>query len=115
MLEVKKVRLSMKHILRGGSRKEALPLPKGNRSYTVVGSRSHMSPETEAFFEEKKKEYGEVEVMAVGSSLKLCMVAEGKQMLILGMLLLWNGIQEQDMLSYWLLDLMLQNTIQQNL
>ena len=62
----------------GGSRKEALPLPKGNRSYTVVGSRSHMSPETEAFFEEKKKEYGEVEVMAVGSSLKLCMVAEGK-------------------------------------
>ncbi len=62
----------------GGSRKEALPLPKGNRSYTVVGSRSHMSPETEAFFEKKKKEYGEVEVMAVGSSLKLCMVAEGK-------------------------------------
>ena len=62
----------------GGSRKEILPLPKGNRSYTVVGSRSHMSPETEAFFEEKKKEYGEVEVMAVGSSLKLCMVAEGK-------------------------------------
>ena len=99
----------------GSSRKEALPLPKGNRSYTVVGSRSHMSPETEAFFEEKKKEYGEVEVMAVGSSLKLCMVAEGKQMLILGMLLLWNGIQEQDMLSHWLLDLMLQNTIQQNL
>lgn len=61
-----------------GSRKEALPLPKGNRSYSVVGSRSHMSKETEAFFEEKKKEYGEVEVLAVGSSLKFCMVAEGK-------------------------------------
>ena len=39
----------------GGSQKEALPLPKGNRLYTVVGSRSHMSPETEAFFEEKEK------------------------------------------------------------
>ena len=62
----------------GGSRKEALPLPKGNRSYSVVGSRSHMSKETEAFFEEKKKEYGEVEVLAVGSSLKFCLVAEGK-------------------------------------
>ena len=62
----------------GSSRKEALPLPKGNRSYTVVGSRSHMSPETENFFEEKKKEHGEVEVIAIGSSLKLCMVAEGK-------------------------------------
>lgn len=58
--------------------KQQLPLPKGDRPYTVVGSRSHMSPETEAFFEEKKKEYGEVEIMAVGSSLKLCMVAEGK-------------------------------------
>lgn len=62
----------------GGSRKEALPLPKGNRSYSVVGSRSHMSKETEAFFEEKKKEYGEVEVLTVGSSLKFCLVAEGK-------------------------------------
>ena len=62
----------------GNSIKKALPLPKGNRSYTLVGSRSHMSAETEAFFEEKKKEFGEVEVITVGSSLKLCMVAEGK-------------------------------------
>ena len=37
----------------------------------MVGSRSHMSLETEAFFESKKKEYGDVEVMAVGSSLKM--------------------------------------------
>ena len=27
---------------------------------------------------EKKKEYGKVEVIAVGSSLKICLVAEGK-------------------------------------
>lgn len=55
-------------------------LPKNNRrdNYVIVGSRSHMSAETEKFFVEKKKEYGNVEVMAVGSSLKLCMVAEGK-------------------------------------
>ena len=58
--------------------KKQLPLPKRDRKYTVVGSRSHMSPETAAFFQEKKKEYGEVEVMAVGSSLKFCMLAEGK-------------------------------------
>lgn len=58
--------------------KKALPLPKENRSYTVVGSRSHMSAETEAFFEEMKQKHGDVEVLAVGSSLKLCMVAEGK-------------------------------------
>ena len=37
-----------------------------------------MSPETEEFFQQKKKEHKNVEIMAIGSSLKLCMVAEGK-------------------------------------
>jgi 3'(2'), 5'-bisphosphate nucleotidase len=54
-------------------------LPKKmDRKYTIVGSRSHMSEETEEFINEKKKEMGEVEIISVGSSLKLCMVAEGK-------------------------------------
>jgi len=54
-------------------------LPKSiERKYTIVGSRSHMSAETEAFINEKKKELGDVELISVGSSLKLCMVAEGK-------------------------------------
>jgi 3'(2'), 5'-bisphosphate nucleotidase len=57
---------------------QEMPLPKEDRSYTVVGSRSHMSAETETFFEEMKTQHGAVEVLAVGSSLKLCMVAEGK-------------------------------------
>ena len=60
------------------SEPQKLPLPKGDRPYTIVGSRSHMSSETEIFFDEKKKIYGNVNVLAVGSSLKLCMVAEGK-------------------------------------
>ena len=55
-----------------------LPLPKEDRLFTIVGSRSHMSVETELYFDEMKKLHGEVELMAVGSSLKLCMVAEGK-------------------------------------
>ena len=55
-----------------------LPINYNRNNYVIVGSRSHMSLETEQFFEEKKKEHGNVEVMAVGSSLKLCMVAEGK-------------------------------------
>ena len=37
-----------------------------------------MSSETEDFFLEKKKEYGEVNILSIGSSLKICMVAEGK-------------------------------------
>lgn len=56
----------------------SLPIKSERDSYVVVGSRSHMSKETEAFFDQKKIDYGNVEVMAVGSSLKLCMVAEGK-------------------------------------
>ena len=57
---------------------DSLPIDYKRESYVIVGSRSHMSVETEAFFEQKKKEYRNVEIMAVGSSLKLCMVAEGK-------------------------------------
>ena len=57
---------------------DKLPIDYKRNNYVVVGSRSHMSAETEEFFKDKKKEHGEVEVMAVGSSLKLCMVAEGK-------------------------------------
>ena len=55
-----------------------LPVNYSRSNYVIVGSRSHMSQETQEFFEKKKKEYTEVEVIAVGSSLKLCMVAEGK-------------------------------------
>ena len=57
---------------------DKLPIEYNRNTYVVVGSRSHTSIETEQFFEERKKEYGNVEVMVVGSSLKLCMVAEGK-------------------------------------
>lgn len=55
-----------------------LPLQTGRTKYTVVASRSHMSPETEEFIKELENEHGEVETISKGSSLKLCMVAEGK-------------------------------------
>jgi 3'(2'), 5'-bisphosphate nucleotidase len=57
---------------------DKLPINYKRENYVIVGSRSHMSAETETFFEQKKKKHGNVEIMAVGSSLKLCMVAEGK-------------------------------------
>ena len=60
------------------SKSDKLPIDYKRNNYVIVGSRSHMSSETKEFFEDKKKEHGNVEVMAVGSSLKLCMVAEGK-------------------------------------
>jgi len=56
----------------------SLPIDYKREDYVIVGSRSHMSAETEVFFDEMKEKHGNIEVLAVGSSLKLCMVAEGK-------------------------------------
>ena len=44
----------------------------------VVASRSHMSDETVAFVDELKKQGKEIEFISSGSSLKFCLVAEGK-------------------------------------
>jgi len=59
------------------SNAKKLPIDSGRQNYVAVGSRSHMSAETEAFFAELRKKYGDVEIESKGSSLKLCMVAEG--------------------------------------
>lgn len=54
-----------------------LPLEQKERPYQVVASKSHLSPETEDFIENLKKNYPELQTISKGSSLKLCMVAEG--------------------------------------
>jgi len=57
----------------------AMKLPQRKEGpYVVVGSRSHMSAETEEFINSIKEEKGEVEIASMGSSLKICLVAEGK-------------------------------------
>lgn len=57
----------------------AMLLPKQNTSstFTVVGSRSHMNKETEDFITELEKKEGRLEIISKGSSLKLCLIAEG--------------------------------------
>ncbi len=55
-----------------------LPEYKEPDIFTIVASRSHLSKETEDFVAECRKKYGEVKLESKGSSLKLCMVAEGK-------------------------------------
>ena len=57
---------------------QKLPLLSSRKKYVIVGSRSHMSKETEDYFKFKQKQHKNVEVLAIGSSLKICMVAEGK-------------------------------------
>lgn len=54
-----------------------LPVVKRKEYLRIVGSRSHMNTETKNFIKEIKKQYGRVEFVTKGSSLKLCMVAEG--------------------------------------
>jgi 3'(2'), 5'-bisphosphate nucleotidase len=44
----------------------------------IVASRSHAGPETEELVEKLRAKVGEVELVSIGSSLKLCLVAEGK-------------------------------------
>lgn len=57
---------------------QKLPMAQDiNRPYTIVGSRSHGTPELEQFVAQKKEEKGEVIFKPAGSSLKICLVAEG--------------------------------------
>jgi hypothetical protein len=54
------------------------PIPREAAPLRVVASRSHCNDETAAFIAELEVQYGAVELVSSGSSLKLCMVAEGR-------------------------------------
>ena len=71
---------------KGGWRQDAhqpaqkLPLHVNDsreQKLTVVASKSHRSLETEAYIDELRKSTQELEVVTIGSSLKICLVAEG--------------------------------------
>ena len=56
-----------------------LPLPaNARRPFTIVGSRSHSTPDVDRIVEESKQLHGAVDFISAGSSLKICMVAEGR-------------------------------------
>ncbi len=50
---------------------------KRSEEYTVVASRSHLNQETQNYLEQLKREKGNVNIVSKGSSLKLCLIAEG--------------------------------------
>ncbi len=67
--------LSIKELV---DKSERLPLNNNNKaSLTVIGSRSHTSEEFSEFVTRLNEKYGNVEFISSGSSLKLCLVAEG--------------------------------------
>ena len=55
-----------------------LPIQRDDKTFTVVASRSHMSAETEDYVNDMREKHGAVNLISKGSSLKLCMVAEGQ-------------------------------------
>lgn len=54
-----------------------LPEKEEGRRFRIVASRSHCSDETKAFIEKLEKKHGEAELVSSGSSIKICMVADG--------------------------------------
>jgi len=54
-----------------------LPNIRPERPFTVVASRSHLSDDTTSFIDSLKKKHGNLAFISKGSSLKICMVAEG--------------------------------------
>ena len=58
--------------------KKMTPKASSSNLVEVVGSRSHMSQETLDYIDKVKQLGKEVEIVSKGSSLKFCLVAEGK-------------------------------------
>ena len=67
-----------KQELKNVANRVQLPDNSNDSIYRVVASRSHMSSETEAYVEKLGKTHRDIEIVSKGSSLKLCLVAEGK-------------------------------------
>ncbi len=55
----------------------SLPLPHTRTNFVAIASRSHMSEDTRLFIQDLEREHGNVDLVSAGSSLKLCMVADG--------------------------------------
>ncbi|HOA09458.1 MAG TPA: 3'(2'),5'-bisphosphate nucleotidase CysQ [Tenuifilaceae bacterium] len=68
------VNLTYSDVCSGAKR---LPLSQNHSGIVVVESRSHNSPETLEFISNLDKKYGGITRISCGSSLKMCMVAEG--------------------------------------
>ena len=64
-----------------GNEKEVLRLDgdaEREDVYTIVASRSHLNPETEQYINQMRNLHKAVKLISSGSSLKICLVAEGK-------------------------------------
>lgn len=68
-------KISMDILIEKGKK---LPLTNQSTEFTVVASRSHMNKETEDYINLLKDQYKDIKILSAGSSVKICMIAEGK-------------------------------------
>jgi 3'(2'), 5'-bisphosphate nucleotidase len=54
-----------------------LPLDQQKDTFTIVASRSHLTPATAEFIRQAEVKHGKVRTINMGSALKICLVAEG--------------------------------------
>jgi 3'(2'), 5'-bisphosphate nucleotidase len=73
---IKTDRITLEDILK--TAQQLRPVYQKERPYTIVGSRSHATPDLEQFVADKRAAFGEVDFIPAGSSLKICLVAEGR-------------------------------------
>ena len=59
------------------NRSKKMPCCNEKREFKVVASRSHLSPETEEFINKRKSSFPNLEMVSVGSAIKICLVCEG--------------------------------------
>jgi 3'(2'), 5'-bisphosphate nucleotidase len=57
---------------------EKLPVKVSRRHYTAVASRSHRNEQTDMFIKGLQKDHPGLKLVSTGSSLKFCLMAEGK-------------------------------------
>lgn len=72
---VDEIDIGIEEILKNAQK---LPMVQKRDSYIFVASKSHMNQETKNYIDEKSKKLQKFNLISRGSSLKLCMIAEGK-------------------------------------
>lgn len=68
---------NVENLMAGLVENNRIPVKTNKGYYGIVASRSHLNKETEDFIEKLKSEHDKVRIVSKGSSLKLCMIAEG--------------------------------------
>lgn len=67
--------LTLEQLIQSSKR---MPIDQVRNHFVIVASRSHLTPETETYISNLREMHGNIELVSSGSSLKICLVAEGK-------------------------------------